>query len=113
MKRRDGIEELAISRLVDKDDVVPAFQRDEFRARNAGSNLLSLTEWHTDVATGMHDQGWHAHRRQQVDDIDAGVRAEDPFCHFGRGGDTLNVIESPVMLDGAVRTELRREEFPV
>jgi hypothetical protein len=44
-KRSDSIEELAIGRLVGKDEVVPAFQRDEFRARNAGGNLLSLTEW--------------------------------------------------------------------
>jgi len=56
---------------------------------------------------------WHAHHRQQADDVDVGIRAQDPFCHFWRGGNALDVIEPPVMLYGAVRTELRREEFPV
>src|SRR5262245_45754340 len=43
-KRRHSIEELAIRRLVGEDDMVAALKRDEFRARNPGGDVLSLTE---------------------------------------------------------------------
>lgn len=42
---------------------------------------------------------WHAHHRQQADDVDVGIRAQDPFCNFWRGGNALDVIEPPVTLN--------------
>ena len=81
-KRSDGVEKLAICRIVSHDRVVPSLQRHKFRTRNATGNHLPLNKRHTQVTASVQDQGRRLNERKQVDDIRIGNNAQDALCYF-------------------------------
>ena len=92
-------------RILFQRDVVPALQRDEMRAGNAGGQFAAGIERLHLIIADVHDQRRHPHLRQQVGDVQGSRRLELSIRAFGAGRLALPLGEFCKLLRGPARQE--------
>ena len=98
--------------LAGQQDVVPAVERHEARARDRRGDLDGVGERHRPIARGLEDERRRPDRGQVGRDVDAmpGDPARDRVR--GRRRHPLEVVEPAQLLLGRLRDELRGEDAP-